>query len=125
MFIGFYGSKFDPNQGSNPNIKEIMGLLGGNIFILSEKDRKRKQTKYGVLRNILTKDKEGNEERSFECEYDSYYSSDDDDFEDVPYRPIQIKSGKGSFNMQNKVQRKLWHKNQLSQFIIGNLSTFH
>lgn len=75
--LKIHGSQFDPNQGTNLNIKEIMGLLGGNIFISSEKDKKRKRTKFGVM-NLLKKDKEGKEERFFESEYDSYYSSDDD-----------------------------------------------
>lgn len=76
--LKIHGSQFDPNQGTNLNFKENMGLLGGNIFISSEKDKKRKSTKFGVMNNLLKKDKEGKEERFFESEYDSYYSSDDD-----------------------------------------------
>lgn len=111
-----YSKNFDPSKGNNPSIKEIMGLFGANIYILSVKDKVRKRSKLEIIKPSKKKDGENN----FESEYDSYYSSDDD-VNDIPYRPAQIKYNKESIKTTNNLRKIMYHKEQISQ---GDIQDF-
>lgn len=111
-----YSKNFDPSKGNNPRIKEIMGLFGANIYILSVKDKVRKRSKLEIIKPSKKKDGENN----FESEYDSYYSSDDD-VNDIPYRPAQIKYNKESIKTTNNLRKIMYHKEQISQ---GDIQDF-
>lgn len=85
-----YSDSFVKEDGKNPNFKELMGLCGANIYILSEKDSKR-------LR--YTFDDDANKEKKItidNCENeenDPYYPEDYyEDTTDLPYRTIQMES---------------------------------
>ena len=51
-----YSKNFDPSKGNNPSIKEIMGLFGANIYILSVKDKVRKRSKLEIIKPSKKKD---------------------------------------------------------------------
>ncbi|KAK8865413.1 hypothetical protein M9Y10_010959 [Tritrichomonas musculus] len=87
-----YKNIFNEQDGENPDIKEIMGLHAANIYILSDKDKKRKRFITKNEDNENNKEDENNKDDE-NIEDDTYYSDDyiEEDYS-FPIRLLQSES---------------------------------
>ncbi|KAK8897653.1 hypothetical protein M9Y10_015616 [Tritrichomonas musculus] len=111
--LELFSENFDPSEGSNPNLKELMGLQSAVIHILTPKDEMRNRFKTEPFETYETD------------ETDSYYSSDYfEGTKSISFRSIDfdeqnvLSFKKPVFNNQKNLIEK-YKKLQMSNFQIA------